>query len=110
MPTDVYVKFGESDGQSPLYNTPLPAIEGDSDDSKHHWWCELRDGGFQMEAPEHEENKDDPGSVGGGKSEELPTFFKPVTLRKRLDWASTQLFQLCCEAAEAQAKRSEDKN
>lgn len=111
MPTDVYVKFGESNGTGGPNNSPLPAIEGDSDDANHYWWCELRDCGFNMQAPEQGEDEGESGGNGkgsAGQKKEIPTFFKEVTLRKRVDWASTQLFQMCCDAAEAESKKSEN--
>ena len=40
---------------------------------------------------------DSSSSTGDGKT--AAAKFKPVTLRKRLDWASPQLFQKCCQAA-----------
>jgi len=97
--TDVYVKFGESGGTGPN-GTPLPAIEGDSTDELHYWWCELRDCGFDLEAAELGAE-----AGGGAKKKDHLTVFKPVTLKKRLDWASTSLFQLCCDAAEAKVKK-----
>jgi len=66
----------------------------------------LRNCGFEMEAPER-------GSTGedGSKEKEPPLFFKPVTLRKRVDWASTQLFMKCCQQAMAlkQSKEEQEK-
>lgn len=107
MAIDAYVKFGEGDADP---NDPdgecLPEIEGDSDDSEHFWWCELRNCGFDMVAPER-------GAAGedGSKEKEPPLFFKPVTLRKRVDWASTQLFMKCCQQAMAlkQSKEEQEK-
>lgn len=103
MATDVYVKFGESKNRSPVYDTPLPMIEGDSDDAEHHWWCEVRDCGFDLENPGQEESE---GS--DSESKEPRSWFKTVTIKKRVDWGSTQLFLKCCEAAEAAANKSDD--
>src|SRR2546427_7788998 len=105
MAIDAYVKFGESKDLSPLFGTPLPLIEGDSDDSEHYWWCELRDCGFELEAPERDSTEkgesNDPKKPRPG--------FKPVRLKKRVDWGSTQLFIKCCEAAQATSpKKSGD--
>src|SRR5690242_18568799 len=105
MAIDAYVSFGkprnEDDTVGP-HDTPRPFIDGDSTDADHYWWCELRDCGFNLENPHppvDEKNDDE-------KSPELPaSHFEPVTLRKRVDWATTQLFQLCCQAAVAKAQK-----
>lgn len=99
MPADAYVKFGESDGKGPN-GTPLPAIEGDSTDTWHYWWCELRSCNFDLEAAdwkteEEEEGQSDPNATAK---------FRKVTLKKRVDWASTQLFRECCDQALALSK------
>lgn len=104
MAIDAYVKFGESKDKSPLYDTPLPAIEGDSDDSEHHWWCELRECGFDLESRQNQ-----PKEKGSDNKDVEKAGFKPVRLRKRVDWGSSQLFLKCCEAAEASAKKTDDK-
>jgi type VI protein secretion system component Hcp len=99
MATDAYIKFGEGSGTSP-YNTPLPDIEGDSTDEKHYWWCELRGYDFSLEAGERDS------SAEGDKDKEKPKpSFKKVTIKKRVDWASTQLFMKCCYAAAATTKK-----
>jgi type VI protein secretion system component Hcp len=104
MANDVFAKFGKS--PTPDYGGPLkteiPDIEGDSTDSRHYWWCELRECGFDMETPqqEDEDNQSDANTPA--------TAFKPVTLRKRVDWASTQLFLKCCAAAMATTTKSTD--
>lgn len=98
MAIDAYVKFGED-----AEDKSLPKIEGDSDDADHFWWCELRDCGFELHNPE-----DDPDSLDDTKNTKQATsYFEPVTLKKRVDWASTQLFVKCCEAAEASAKKTD---
>ncbi len=103
MAIDAYVKFGESSDRSPLYGTPLPLIEGDSDDAAHHWWCELRDCGFDLENPNPNPTQ---ASDGGGPppdpKKESKAGYKPVVLKKRVDWGSYLLFQKCCEAAPAE--------
>ena len=104
MANDVYVKFGRSpnpDYGGPL-DTELPDIEGDSTDAQHYWWCELRECGFDMETPQQEDqdNQSDANKPVSG--------FRPVTLRKRVDWASTQLFLKCCQAAMATTTKSTD--
>jgi type VI protein secretion system component Hcp len=106
MANDVYVKFGSD--PDPEYGGPLkteiPDIEGDSSDAHHWWWCELRECGFDMDTPQQEDdaNQSDANKPASG--------FKPVTLRKRVDWASTQLFLKCCESAMATTTKStEDK-
>ena len=104
MANDVYVKFGRSpdpDYGGPL-NTELPDIEGDSSDAHHYWWCELRECGFDLETPQQEDdaNQSDANKPTSG--------FKNVTLRKRVDWASTQLFLKCCQAAMATTAKLTD--
>src|ERR1043165_4821049 len=101
MAIDAYVKFGEGTDTSPVYGTPLPEIEGDSDDTQHHWWCELRDCGFELENPEQD-------AAGEGADKDKKPFFKQVRLKKRVDWGSTQLFIKCCEAAEATTKKTDE--
>jgi type VI protein secretion system component Hcp len=102
MATDAYIKFGEGSGTSP-YGTPLPDIEGDSTDEKHYWWCELRGYDFALEAGERDS------SAAGDKDAEKPKpTFKKVTIKKRVDWASTQLFMKCCNAAVATTNKSMD--
>jgi type VI protein secretion system component Hcp len=76
-------------------------LEGDSDDSEHHWWCEVRDCG-DLENPGRRRAKTE------NKDKEPRSWFKTVALKKRVDWGSTQLFIKCCEAAEAAAKKSDD--
>jgi type VI protein secretion system component Hcp len=102
MATDAYIKFGESGETSP-YGTPLPAIEGDSTDEGHYWWCELRGYDFALEAGERSSD-----SEGDADAEKPKPSFKKVTIKKRVDWASTQLFMKCCYAAEATVKKSDD--
>jgi type VI protein secretion system component Hcp len=101
MANDVYIKFGEGDLRGGPLKTPLPDIEGDSTDASHYWWCELRECGFDMETPQQE---DDQGSQTGAT--QAASTFHAVTLRKRVDWASTQLFLKCCEAAMATDTKS----
>jgi type VI protein secretion system component Hcp len=102
MATDAYIKFGEGSGTSP-YGTPLPDIEGDSTDEGHYWWCELRGYDFALEAGERDS------SAEGDKDKEKPKpSFKKVTIKKRVDWASTQLFMKCCYAAAATTKKTVD--
>jgi len=99
MATDAYIKFGEGSGTSP-YGTPLPDIEGDSTDEGHYWWCELRGYDFSLEAGERDS------SAEGDKDKEKPKpTFKKVTIKKRVDWASGQLFMKCCYAAAATTKK-----
>jgi len=104
MANDVYAAFGKSPAPErggPL-NTELPDIEGDSTDARHYWWCELRECGFDMDTPQQE---DEDNSSDANKP---VTGFKPVTLRKRVDWASTQLFLKCCAAAMATTDKTTD--
>src|SRR5258707_4343374 len=97
MAIDVYIKFG-NDKVKP----EDPDIEGDSSDDKHWFWCELRSCDLDMEGPpdldeESEAHDGSPQPDSPGKNP-VPPKFRPVTLRKRLDWASPQLFQKCCDA------------
>src|SRR5579859_1225062 len=104
MANDVYVKFGKSSDPElggPL-KTELPDIEGDSTDANHFWWCELRECGFDMDTPQQQDDSQK------GDAKKPATGFKPVTLRKRVDWASTQLFLKCCQAAMATTTKSTD--
>jgi hypothetical protein len=101
MAIDAYVKFGKGNGTGGPNDSPLPAIEGDSTDIDHYWWCELRDCGFDLKNPHSSaENEEEADKVP-------PSHFEPVTLRKRVDWATTQLFLKCCQAAEATTKNTE---
>jgi len=104
MANDVYVKFGRDPNGTtggPL-DTELPDIEGDSTDAHHYWWCELRECGFSIDTPQQaDENK-------SGENSKPASTMPQVTLRKRLDWASTQLFLKCCEAAMATTTKSTD--
>jgi len=110
MANDVYVKFGECDDRGGPLNTLLPDIEGDSTDSLHYWWCELRECGFDMETPEQKDSGDGGDGSSGSSSQQPASGFKTVRLRKRVDWASPQLFLKCCEAAMAKVTKStEDK-
>ncbi len=104
MANDVYVKFGKDPNPAvggPL-KTELPMIEGDSTDAHHWWWCELRECGFDLDAPQEEDQENQ------SQANKPTSGFKPVTLRKRVDWASTQLFLTCCQAAMATATKSTD--
>jgi type VI protein secretion system component Hcp len=101
MAVDAYIKFGEGTDRGPD-NKLLPKIEGDSDDEQHYWWCELRSCDFDMETSEHAESDEDADEEKKSKAE-----LKPITIKKRVDWASTQLFTLCCEAAESTTKMAD---
>jgi type VI protein secretion system component Hcp len=99
MPTDAYIKFGDDDSDPNDY----PLIEGDSTDDQHYWWCELRD--FSADLKAADRKKDDEHDSHG---EEARPTFEPVTIKKRVDWASTQLFTKVCEAAKATTMKSDD--
>jgi len=103
MATDVYIKFGESEDRGGPLNTYLPDIEGDSTDAYHYWWCELRECGFDMDTPQQLDEES-----GQSDDKKPASGFKSVTLRKRVDWASTQLFLKCCQAAMATTTKSTD--
>jgi type VI protein secretion system component Hcp len=81
----------------------LPDIEGDSTDAYHYWWCELRECGFDMDTPQQLDE-----DSGQSDDKKPASGFKSVTLRKRVDWASTQLFLKCCQAAMATTTKSTD--
>jgi type VI protein secretion system component Hcp len=101
MPTDAYIKFGEGTNPSPNDSkVMLPLIEGDSTDETHYWWCELRGYDFSLDAGER-----DASSHGDDREKPKPSF-KKVTIKKRVDWASTELFMKCCNAAQATTRKS----
>jgi type VI protein secretion system component Hcp len=101
MPTDAYIKFGEGSNPSPNDSSVmLPLIEGDSTDETHYWWCELRGYDFSLDAGER-----DAGSHGTESEKPKPSF-KKVTIKKRVDWASTDLFMKCINAAQATTRKS----
>jgi type VI protein secretion system component Hcp len=80
----------------------LPLIEGDSTDETHYYWSELRDCNFGFAAK-------DPEPEGADGASAKPTKqLDQVTLTKKVDWASTQLFQKCCEAAKAKIAKSKE--
>src|SRR5437868_10288876 len=101
--SDGYVKFGKGTGTGGPLNTPLPLIEGDSTDATHYYWSELRDCNFGIAAA-------DPAPDGDGdkKEKEAKKQLDRVTLKKKVDWASTQLFLKCCEAGKAKIAKSQD--
>jgi type VI protein secretion system component Hcp len=105
MPTDVYIKFGDCGDKGGPLNTDLPDYEGDSSDLTHWWWCELREAGFDIEGPPLVKETDEQTGTSqmtvskDKKGDSNPPKLKSVTLRKRVDWASPQLFQLCIYAA-----------
>lgn len=106
MPTDVYVKFGDTKEVIGPLSSPRPKIEGDSTDALHYWWCELRTCGFDLEA---KDPKPDPAEASTTKpEEESKAKFHKVKLTKRVDWASTQLFRKCCEQAMALSKSKDE--
>jgi type VI protein secretion system component Hcp len=119
---DVYIKFGVVDNDADLSGFPegteldrVPDIEGDSTDSNHWWWCELRECGFDLTSPQQTDNEaEDDASNQGSQTTKLandgnddgeedakkvPAKFKPVTIKKRIDWASSQLFEQYVYAA-----------
>ena len=103
MAIDTYVKFGRYKDPQPMigpHNTYRPKIDGDSTDADHYWWCELRDCGFDLKNPDPP-----PAGKDDDKDDITPSHFDPVTLRKRVDWATTQLFIKCCQGPEATTKR-----
>ena len=104
MAIDAYIKFGEGTDRGPD-NQLLPKIEGDSDDEHHYWWCELRSCDFDLDAAEHSEEES-----GDDEAKKPKAELKPVTIKKRIDWASTQLFTKCCEAAEATTTRTDEED
>ncbi len=102
MATDAYVKFGKGTDTGGPNNTPLPAIEGDSTDAQHYWWCELRDCNFDITV---EDRGSDSAGQTGDKSPNAQ--LTKVTMKKRVDWASAQLFMKCCEGHEATVKKTD---
>jgi type VI protein secretion system component Hcp len=103
LESDAYVKFGESPDRGGPLNTPLPLIEGDSTDETHWYWSELRDSNFGITAADPE-----PDGGAGGDEHKPNKHLDRVTLKKKVDWASTQLFLKCCEAGKASIAKSKD--
>ena len=105
--SDVYVKFGDDPNE--VADSDLPLIEGDCTDDTHYWWCELRSCGFNLTIPDHSKLDGDGGSSSGddnsAEQTKPKTKWDKVSLKKRVDWASTHLFLRCCEAG----KRKIDK-
>src|SRR5262245_2641462 len=104
MPTesDVYVKFGDDPTATNDYGEPEPLIQGDCTDDMHYWWCELRSCGFNLSVADHSKLEGDSGAEDSGTNSAVKTKpktkWEKVSLKKRVDWASTQLFLRCCEA------------
>jgi len=103
MPTDAYVRFGEDQGsENDDYGQPQPLIMGDCTDAKHLNWCELRDTDFQVEFPHNDEKE-------GSDSEKAPSQRLPtITLKKRVDWASTRLILACIQASQASVDKNKE--
>jgi type VI protein secretion system component Hcp len=100
MPTDVYVSFGEDAGGGDDYHDFTPEIEGDCTDEQHLNWCELRDTGFSVTFPHQQK-------LGDDQTPEVATqHLEHITLKKRVDWASTRLFLKCCQAAKAKVAKN----
>src|ERR1700686_564412 len=101
MANDVYIQFGidTTPGEDAAGypegtdENRMPDIQGDSTDATHWWWCELRACGFDMQCPQQED------SNAAAPTKTVQSTFKSVTLNKRVDWASTQLFKACYQAA-----------
>lgn len=108
MATDVYIKFGTTKETIGPRKTPRPLIEGDSTDELHYWWCELRNCGFDLEAKDPEPKPAEDGTTPEEDKEKSKAKFPKVTLKKRVDWASTQLFIRCCEQAMALSKSRDE--
>ena len=108
MPTDVYIKFGTTKKVIGPLNTPRPLIEGDSTDAWHYWWCELRACGFDLDAKDPEPKPDPNKPPPKEDKDKSKAKFQKVTLTKRVDWASTQLFSKCCEQALALAEPNKE--
>ena len=98
MPADNFVKFGDDPA-----NKVEPYIKGDCSDEDHVDWCELRGAGFEIQ----QEKADDKNDQAKKAQEKNPTLAK-VSLTKRVDWASTQLFQKCCQAGKAKINKDKD--
>ena len=97
---DVYVCFGQDESSSDRYHDWIPEIMGDCTDSQHKDWCELRDTGFSVTFPHQEKQGDDQ------TPETAAQHLDHVTLKKRVDWASTRLFLKCCQAAKAKVAKN----
>ena len=108
MATDVYIKFGTTKEKIGPRNTPRPLIEGDSTDDLHYLWCELRNCGFDLDAKDPEPKPAEDGTTPEADQTKFKATFPKVTLKKRVDWASTQLFIRCCEQAMALSKSKDE--
>jgi type VI protein secretion system component Hcp len=113
--SDVYVKLGDDPGARDDYGEPYPLIEGDCTDDTHYWWCELRSCGFNLTVPDHSKLEGDSGASDSGTNSATKTKpktkWEKVSMKKRIDWASTHLFLRCCEAGRRKidkAKADED--
>jgi|SRR6266850_175288 len=102
MPTDAYVRFGDS-GDVDDNGNPTPLIQGDCTDDMHENWCELRDTSFGLNFPDKEKAGD---GASKAKAKQNVNFDK-VSLKKRVDWASTQLFLKCCQASKAKVAKAD---
>jgi type VI protein secretion system component Hcp len=104
MPTDAYVKFGEGDKDPNDSSKTMPKYLGDCTDADHYWWCQLRDTNFGLTFPDQEKG----GESDGKAAEDFTVHFDKVKLTKRVDWASTQLFMMCCYAGKAKIAKTKE--
>jgi len=104
MPIDAYIKFGK--GRDPEV-PERPFVEGDSTDVWHFYWCELRDCNLDLKVSEAKSDVEtDPNTAAAADEEEPKGVLEHVTIKKRVDWASTTLFKKCCETPKAQRKKA----
>jgi type VI protein secretion system component Hcp len=100
MARDVYIKFGETE-ETDAFGKPRPEIEGDSDDEQHFWWSEVRECSFSIRAAEKPPEPEEGGGSGGSEAApaEVPRpKLEKVTIGKKVDWGSADLFRLCCQS------------
>src|SRR5690242_3889097 len=97
MARDIYIKFGETEELDPN-GKPWPEIEGDSSDSEHFWWTEVRDCSFSIKAAERPKQKEDEESPPPDSGKESRPVLNHVSISKKVDWGSADLFRLCCQS------------
>jgi len=88
--TDAFVRFGKGSDEKPM-------IAGESTDSSHFSWCELKNCGFELKAVEEKDEFE---------HEHSKAVFNPVKLTKRIDRASAKLFTRCCPISRRTKERA----
>jgi type VI protein secretion system component Hcp len=97
MARDIYIKFGETK-ELDEFNRPKPEIEGDSSDPEHFWWTEVRGCDFSIKSAERPKSNEDESTPPPEPGKEPHPTLNNAQISKKVDWGSTDLFQLCCQA------------